>query len=238
MRSITYFMLLPLVACSAGNAESGDAVVARGSGPVRTFPVSGFTAVELRAADDVDVRVGPGFSVRAEGAPEELDLMEIVRDGDTLKVGRRSGGSRWGGKGVKVFVTMPRLTAAAVDGAGDMTVDRVEGEEFVGAIAGSGSLTVSAIRVEKAELSIAGSGDLTGAGRVRRLEMSIAGSGDIDARQLSAAQAEVSIAGSGNALARVDGPAEVNIVGSGDAELGPGARCEVSKMGSGSARCG
>lgn len=238
MRPIAYLMLLPLVACSAGNAKSGDAVEARGSGPVRTFPVSGFTKVELRAADDVDVRVGPAFSVRAEGAPEELDLMEIVRDRDTLKIGRRSGGSRWGGKGVKVFVTMPRLTAAAVGGAGDMTVDRVEGDRFAGAIAGSGNLSVGAIRVEAAELSIAGSGDLTGAGRTKRLQMNIAGSGDIDARQLDASEAEVSIAGSGNARARVNGPAEVNIVGSGDAELGGGARCTTNKMGSGTARCG
>lgn len=239
MRRSGLLMLLPLTACSVGNAESGEAVEARGSGPSRTFEAAGFTGVELRGADDVEVRVGPAFSVRAQGPSDELDRLEIRRDGDTLRVGRKKSMTGWGkSEGVTVFVTMPRIAEAAVAGSGDMRVDRVEGRSFSGAVAGSGNLSLGALAVEDAELSIAGSGDLTGAGRARRLEMNIAGSGDIDARQLRAERAEVSIAGSGNARAQVNGPAEVNIVGSGDADLGPGARCEVNKMGSGGARCG
>lgn len=237
MRPFAFAMILPLIACSPGNAESGDAVEARGSGPSRTFDVADFTGVELRGADDVDVRVGPAFSVRAQGPSDELDKLDIRRDGETLKVGRKR--SSWGrSEGVKVFVTMPRIASAAVAGSGDMAVDRIEGRRFNGAVAGSGNLSLGTVGVDEAELSIAGSGDLTGAGRARRLEMNIAGSGDIDARGLTAAEAAVSIAGSGNARARVNGPAQVNIVGSGDAELGPGARCTTSKMGSGEARCG
>lgn len=238
MRLSGMLMSLPLIACSAGNAESGEAAEARGKGPSRSFEATGFSGVELRGGDDVDVRVGPAFSVRAQGPSEELDKLEIVRDGDMLRVGRKRG-FNWGkSESVKVFVTMPRIAAASVAGSGDMVVDRVEGERFSGAIAGSGNLSLASIAVKDAELSIAGSGDLTGAGRAARLEMNIAGSGDIDARQLTADRAEVSIAGSGNARAQVNGPAEVDIVGSGDVDLGSGARCDVSKMGSGEVHCG
>lgn len=239
MRALGLLVLLPLVACSGLKAESGDAVEPRGKGPQRVFDVSGFTAVELRGADDVDVRVGPAFSVRAQGPSEELNRLEIVREGDTLRVGRKRDMKFWGkSEGVKVFVTLPRLTAAAVAGSGDLAVDRVEGERFDGDLAGSGNLSVGEMRVDEARLSIAGSGDVTGAGAAKRLRMDIAGSGDIDARQLTANEARISIAGSGNAKATVNGPAKIDMMGAGNVELGGSPQCSTNKMGSGEVRCG
>jgi hypothetical protein len=240
MRPLSLLLALPIMACSAGNAASGETVEARGTGPSRDYDVAGFTQVDLRGSDDVDVRVGPAFSVRAQGPGDELDKLQIDRSGDTLRIGRKKNfGMSWNsGPGVKVFVTMPRLSGAAVSGSGDMTVDRVEGERFAGEVAGSGSLSIGAIRVGDAALSVAGSGDVIGAGSAGTLRMEIAGSGDIDARQLTAAQARVSIAGSGNARATVNGPAKISIAGSGDVELGGSPRCSTSTVGSGEVRCG
>ncbi|PAX07903.1 head GIN domain-containing protein [Sphingomonas lenta] len=239
MRILGLLVMLPLIACSAGKAESGEAAEARGRGPTRDYDVSGFTAVNLRGADDVEVRVGPGFSVRAQGPEEELDRLEIVRDGDTLQVGRKRGsGWNWGkSEGVTVFVTMPSIAAVGLAGSGDLAVDRVDGERFKASLAGSGNLSLGALRVEDAELSLAGSGDLTGAGVARRLAVKLAGSGDVDARQLTASEAVVSLAGSGDVRATVNGPVNVNLVGSGDVELGGDARCTISKRGSGEVRC-
>lgn len=242
MRVLVALLMSSLAACSAGSAETGETIEARGAGPSRDYDVSGFTRVALRGSDDVDVRVGPGFAVRAQGPAEQLDRLEIVRDGDVLKIGRKRGSDwSWGksdSEAVKVFVTLPRLSGAAVAGSGNMAVDRVEGDRFKGAIAGSGNLSLAALRVEEAELSVAGSGDLTGAGMARRLSMEIAGSGDIDARQVTAAEARISIAGSGDARAIVNGPAKVSIAGSGDVVLGGSPRCTTSRVGSGEVRCG
>lgn len=242
MRILVAAALLPLAACGSvtGDRMSGNAVPPSGGGGERTFAVADFNGVSLRGSDDVEVRTGAAFAVRATGPSEELDKLEIVRDGDMLKIGRKpSSGWNWGGvrgSPVRVFVTMPRLANASVAGSGDMRVDKVEGD-FDGSIAGSGNLTVADLRGGNAKLSIAGSGDLNVAGQVQRLDGSIAGSGDIDAGNLNASSASVSIAGSGNVRARVNGQASVSIVGSGDAELGPNARCSVNKMGSGEARC-
>lgn len=240
MRGLWVLAVLPLIACSAGNAESGETVEPRGAGPSRDYDVAGFTAVSLRGSDDVQVRVGPTFSVRAQGPEEVLDRLEIRRDGDTLLVGRkRDAGGWWGGsEGATVFVTMPSIAAATVAGSGDMAVDRAAGPRFRAAVAGSGNLSFGDLRVEDAELSLAGSGDLTGAGTARRLAVKLAGSGDVDARQLTASEANVSLAGSGDVRATVNGPVNVNLVGSGDVELGGAARCTISKRGSGEVRCG
>lgn len=229
---------LPLAACNFASGMSGDVVQPSGSGSTRNFDVAGFTGVSLRGADDVEVKTGPAFKVTAEGDSALLDRLEIRKDGDTLRIGRKDGDWKWGGdKGAKITVTLPQLTSASVAGSGDMTVDRAQGN-FNGSIAGSGNLSIAQLTGGNADLSIAGSGDLRiAAGQASEIDASIAGSGDIDAPALKAARGDLSIAGSGNIRAQVTGAADISIVGSGNVELTGGAKCSVSKMGSGNAHC-
>lgn len=235
-------LAVPTAACSFGWADDddkGSGVAASGTGDSRSYAVAGFDAIDLRGSDDVDVRVGAGFSVRAQGPSNELDRLRIERVGDTLKVGRRNG-TRFGwskGGHVKVSVTLPRLAGAGIAGSGSMAIDRVEGAKFDGEIAGSGDLTVAALQVERAQLSIAGSGSIRASGNAGTLDVDIAGSGDVDAPGLRARSAKVSIAGSGDVTAAVAGDARIDLMGSGDVDLGPQARCTTSKMGSGTVRC-
>ena len=232
---------LPLVACSYGSDyDSKPGVAGSGTGTARSFAVADFTNVDLRGSDNVDVRVGTGFSVRAEGPSAELDKLKIEKDGDTLKVGRINGhGFHWGDhKDVTVFVTMPRIAEANIAGSGNMTVDRVDGQSFAGNTAGSGNLEVAALNVQDGKFAIAGSGNIKARGSARHLKMDVAGSGDVDAAGVKAEEANVSIAGSGAARANVTGPAKVSVMGSGDVDLGSGAKCTTSKMGSGNIHCG
>ena len=240
MRILALIVALPLAACSFDSDASNPGVAGSGSGTTRNFAVSDFTGLSLRGSDDVDVRVGTGFSVRAEGSSTELDKLKIERVGDTLRIGRKNrNGFSWGdSEDVKVFVTMPRIAAAGIAGSGDMTIDRVEGQRFDGDTAGSGSLTVAMIGVREAKLSIAGSGDMALKGTAERLTVDIAGSGDVDAAGVKAKGASVSVMGSGGVRADVTGAATVSMMGSGDVDLGKGAKCAISKMGSGAVKCG
>lgn len=242
MNYLALLAALPLMACNvaAGAGESETGVPGSGSGNARSYAIADFSSVSLRGSDDVDVRVGSAFSVRAEGPSEQLDRLVIDKRGDTLRIGRKSeSGINWSrGEKVRVYVTMPRITGASVAGSGDLAVDRAEGTAFSASTAGSGDLKVATLAVESATLSVAGSGTVSAAGTAGAIDANIAGSGDIDARGLTAKSAKVSIAGSGNVTAIVDGNASVSIVGSGDVNLGPKAQCSTSKMGSGSVTCG
>lgn len=241
MRLLCLFAAVPLAACSYTSDAAPPAVAGSGSGTTRSFAAADFTGVTLRGSDDVDVRVATGFSVRAEGPSAELDKLEIVRVGDTLRIGRKKNlaGFSWGSHdGVKVFVTMPRIVAALVAGSGNMAIDRVDGQRFDGETAGSGNLAIAALRVPQARLSLAGSGNITASGKVDRLTADLAGSGNLSANGLKAAAATVSLAGSGDVRADVTGPADVSMVGSGTVDLGRGAHCKTSRIGSGEIRCG
>jgi hypothetical protein len=236
MRILPLLAVLPLAACSV-SSDAAPPV----AGTTRSFAIRDFSAVSLRGSDNVEVRVGSAFSVRATGPSAELDLLEITRVGDTLRIGRKNRSSGWGGgshQNVTVFVTMPRIAAAEVAGSGNMAVDRVEGQSFDGSAAGSGNLAIATLRVPRAKLSIAGSGDIAATGSVARLTVDLAGSGNVRASGLTARAASISLAGSGNVRADVTGPADVSMVGSGDVDLGRGAQCKVSKMGSGDVHCG
>lgn len=240
MRILPLLVALPLAACSVQSDASPSAV--SGSGATRSFAITDFTGVALRGSDNVEVRVGSGFSVRAQGPSTELDQLEITRVGDTLRIGRKNhSGFTWGSEphhGVTVFVTMPRIVAATLAGSGNMAIDRVTGQSFDGDSAGSGNLAIGTLSVPQAKLSIAGSGDIAARGTVERLTLSVAGSGNISARGLKARAASVSVAGSGDVAADVSGTARVSIVGSGNVDLGRGAHCTTTKIGSGDVLCG
>lgn len=240
MRILPLGLLIPLAACGMGGSDDDDraGIPANGSGGTRSYAVADFTTVEQRGPDDVDVRVGSGFSVRAEGEPDVLDRVKIIHDGKRLRITRVRSGFSWRSGAAKIYVTMPRIEAASLAGAGDIAIDRIDGAAFVGDIAGAGSLSLGRVAVESLRLSIAGSGNVAAAGEARSFSVSIAGSGDVDAAKLRAATANVKIAGSGSVRAAVDGDAKVSIMGAGDVDLGPKARCDVEKMGAGEVRCG
>ncbi|MDQ2877575.1 MAG: DUF2807 domain-containing protein [Pseudomonadota bacterium] len=245
MHVLALLAAVPLAACSFHTADhdSAPGIKGQGAGTARTCQVAGFSGVSLRGSDDVDVRTGTGFSVRAEGPAAELDKLKIVKEGDTLRVGRIDGtGIHWGstrdaGK-VTIYVTMPRITAANIAGSGDMSVDTADGASFTSDNAGSGALTIGTLTVDNAAFSLAGSGDVTVKGSAKHLKVVVAGSGNLDGSALKADNADVSVAGSGDVKAAVSGPASVSVLGSGDVDLGAAAKCSISKLGSGSVRCG
>jgi Putative auto-transporter adhesin, head GIN domain len=236
MKILALLAILPLTACSSETsaAPSGPSVN-------RSYALDGFSAVKATGPDDVDIRVGSGFSIRAEGDAKLLDKLEIVKNGDTLEVRRKSNsGFSWGGssdKGIKIYITMPRITAATETGSGNLSVDHVDGDAFKASATGSGDLSIGTLNVQTATLSLTGSGNLSSGGTAKVGDLSITGSGDIEAPKLTLNQASVSVMGSGSVSAAVAGTADVNVMGSGDVTLTGGAKCTTHKMGSGEVSC-
>ncbi len=239
MRVSALALLLPLAACGVWSGDDDvPGVAGTGSGNERRYAVADFSSIDQRGPDDVDVRVGTGFSVRAEGDDEVLSRVKIAKDGNRLLITREGSGINWKSGSAKIYVTMPRIEAARLAGSGDIAIDRIEGAAFDGSIAGSGAMKLGRVGVDRLELSIAGSGSAQASGEADALAVNIAGSGDVEAAGLRATSADVNIAGAGNVRAVVNGPAKVAIMGAGDVDLGPQAKCDISKVGAGDVRCG
>jgi hypothetical protein len=226
-------------ACHAGgNAEEADARPTA----QRAFEVGAFDRIALSGSPDVIVAVGGAPSVRAEGDADLIERLEVVVENGRLKIGVRERSGRWFSfrhhSGVTLHVTVPSLAGAAIEGSGDIRIDRVQGTAFNGSIAGSGDLEIGALAVGEANFSVAGSGGIRGAGSAERATISVAGSGDIDLVRLEAGDATVSLAGSGDIGIRATRTAAIDLRGSGDINVAGPARCTISKAGSGDVRCG
>ncbi|MBB5711972.1 GIN domain-containing protein [Sphingomonas xinjiangensis] len=169
----------------------------------------------------------------AEGDPTALDKLDIrVVKGD-LRIARQKSGS---GGAARIHVVPPHISDATITGAGNLSVDRVDGDVDL-SIVGAGNLILRSMKANDAELSIAGAGDMRVAGSAQRLKASIAGSDDIDASGLSATSGAISITGTGSLRGQARGDATVEILGPGDVELTGGARCKTRAIGPGEARC-
>lgn len=217
--------------------DGGKAVELSGKRVARTYDLKGFTSVELMGPDDVEIRHGDAFSVRAEGDSAVLDALEFKLLGNELKVSRKSGFRIRDGGDVKILVTLPKLTAVSSMGPGDMTVDRGDGD-FSADLKGPGDIRVGSVSGGNLDLDVMGPGTITiSGGTAADLDASIMGPGDIDARGVTAAKADVSITGPGDVDATVKGPAKVSIMGPGSANIGGGAQCSVTRLGPGNANC-
>jgi hypothetical protein len=236
MRLIIAAALLPLAACGNIGGDDSPGIAATGTGTSRQWAVNDFNRVQLAGGDDVTVSVGGGFSVRAEGDSAALDRLKITRKDGQLSIGRRNGIFP-DHHAIRVYVTLPALSAASIVGSGNMSVDRIEGGTFTATSAGSGDLRLARLRVGEARLTIAGSGDIAAAGEAKRLEVKLAGSGTVAAPALVASEGAIEMAGSGDVRATIRGNADVRMMGSGSVDLGNDATCTVTKMGSGSVHC-
>ncbi len=237
MRHVPFVLsALALSACGfSANAQQGA-----GPRTAQTFDVGDFRAISAAGAHDVIVTTGGAPSVRAEGPQKGIERLDIRVEDGTLKIGtRKNATGSWSGNGGKivVYVTAPRVEAAALAGSGDLSIDRAESDSFKASLAGSGDLKIAALRAGDADFSLAGSGDMEVAGGVGSAKMSLAGSGGMKLGSLQARQAKMSIAGSGGIRANVTEAADVSVAGSGSVKLTGGARCAISKRGSGSVNC-
>lgn len=222
--------LTGLAACHA-NADATPADT-----ETRGFPVTGpIHAVDLRGSDDVHVVPGP-LSVRASGPRDVLDHLDIHVDNGRLVVQRR--GTTYSTRGAKVTVTVPAIDAAALDGSGELVIDRVAGQHFAGALGGSGDLTIGALTVAEAAFDIRGSGDVRATGQVRSLTVAASGSGDIELDKLRTDRATLAVHGSGGVSLGAAGTVTGASSGSGDVSVGGHPRCTIAKSGSGDVTCG
>ena len=240
MRLAVIGAMLVLGACTSAGGEEGESGEARSTGQ-RNFEVGAFESVSLDGGHDVVVTVGGAPSVRAEGDSEAIERLDIRVENGRLRIGQRREGWFSGRRhrgGVTIHVTAPSLNGAAIAGAGDLRIDRVQAQAFEAEIAGSGDIEIGTLQARRASFSIAGAGGIRASGTADETRVDIAGSGSVGLEQLRARRASVSIAGSGdvrlNATEEVDG----SILGSGDVSVTGGARCDISKMGSGNVRCG
>lgn len=162
-------------------------------------PVSGFHALSMGAAVDVEVVQDGTESLSIEGPAETLAKIETVVHEGTLEFRYKRDSRMHDPERVRAVVHARAMDAIAISGSGNVKSAALKADALTLSISGSGDMDIGRVTARQASLSISGSGHIEAAGSVDELKTRISGSGSIKAPKLETQRTDVSIAGSGNA---------------------------------------
>ncbi len=242
--SVRTAFIAPVLMCLAWLPLAGHASDTQGSGKqiIETRTLPEFQAISLRGSMDLEVRQGSQQSVQVSADDNLMSKVETVVEGTgsdaTLVVRWKQGQGwnwSWGTRStIKLMVVVPRLTALAANGSGDIRLEPFSTPTLKVSLSGSGDARLNGLTTDDLGISISGSGDVGGTGTATRVKISIAGSGDVRLAEMRADEVRVSIAGSGDASVQAQKALEVSIAGSGDVSYTGNAAVKSTVAGSGS----
>lgn len=203
-----------------------------------TRNLKGFTSIGFGIPGDLQVKIGPSFSVVLEGDKNDIEEVVTQVSGDKLQIKT----DRWSfhfKQKVNVYITMPEIEGLSVSGSGKATIadDIKEADALELSVSGSGKISTAGLVADQLECNISGSGNIyTGSGNVDRGEISISGSGSYSGESLEIDHLSVGISGSGNCTCRAGDSIEARVSGSGNVYYKGDPNVDARVSGSGHVR--
>jgi len=193
-------LTLGLAAC---DDEEEDAV--RGSGSVVTeeMAFADFTAVEAANAFAVDITQSDSFSVTIRVDDNILDLLDVSKDGDTLRIRLERGVSLRGDVTLEATITMPELDGLQLSGASDASVSgfRSSGQIDVrlsGASRLDGDLEAGSVKIDAS-----GASRVVVKGSATEMNIGASGASNLNLDDFVVDTAEVTLSGASEATVNV-----------------------------------
>ena len=224
-----HLILAAFLVSAASTASAAD----------RNFGVSGFDRIRVDGAYKVVLTVGAPPFARATGSMRALDPVDIIVEGRTLVVRTKSSAS-WGGYPgesagpVEVRVGTHELSAAFVNGAGSLSINKVRGLKFESSAQGAGAITIDQVEVDQFQLGLAGAASAKLAGTVGKLTATVRGSSSLDGEALVVKDAVVGAQGPAIVKLTATGTAKVDAIGVAAVTLTGKPSCIVTTKGSAS----
>jgi len=233
---VTLFLSAATLAAHAGPLSwlSGAEHV-QGNGKIvkQNREVGHFNALSIGVSGDVDIRLGNSEGVTVETDDNIQSAIETVVENGTLRIRALRNNIKLDTRTMKIVVQARTLDKLSIGGSGNVTADKLRGENLTIDVGGSGSINVGQLESESVAIALGGSGSLKAAGNTERLQISIGGSGRVQAGQLQACDAVVSIGGSGQATVWAKKSLNLSVAGSGDINYYGDPQISKSVMGSG-----
>lgn len=205
----------------------------------RNFGVSGFDRIRVDGDYKVVLTVGAPPFARASGSMRALDPVDIIVEGRTLVV-RTKSSAAWGGYPgesagpVEVTVGTHELSAAFVNGAGSLSINKVRGLKFEASAQGAGAITIDRVEVDQLQLGLAGAASAKLAGTAIKLTATVRGSSSLDGEALVVKDAVIGAQGPAIVRLTATGTAKVDAMGVAAVTLTGKPSCIVTTKGSAS----
>ncbi len=202
----------------------------------RSYTVTGYDRIRVEAPYAVTLATGKAPFARATGSPQALDAVRIEVQGRTLVVrqNRTSGmGSSPSGHGpVTIVLGTHDLTAAWLNGAGSLDIDRLKGLSASVEVTGAGALRIGDAAVDRLAVGLTGAASAQVAGRAAAVTAIVRGASRLDAAALTAKDATLAAEGPASISMAVTNSANLSAAGTGQISLTGNPACKQRVTGS------
>jgi hypothetical protein len=184
---------IALVGCGDIHSMFDSGLQGSGVSSKETRTAKDFTKVEAGGSAQIQITVGPSYSVAVEGDNNIVPLIETTVDGDKLVIHNKKSISPK--LDLVVKITMPHLDGVSLSGA---TTTQIEG-----------------VNEDKLQLDTSGASNVTIKGKAKNLDLSISGAGSVKADELETDYSKVEVSGAGNASVWADSHLDATAQGAG-----------------------
>jgi hypothetical protein len=213
-------------------AQSADAATA-----TRNYGVSGFDRIRLDGDYRVTVTNGVAPFAKASGDPRGLDMVSLKVEGRTLVI-RSNRSAGWGGYSgesagpVEIAIGTHELNALYLNGAGGLIVNQVDGLKFDIAAQGAGMISVERVDVDQLSIALAGASSARLGGRTGKTTAIVRGMSLLDAEAMTAKDAVIGAEGPAIVKLTATETAKVDAAGVGSITLSGRPSCILKTKGS------
>lgn len=196
-----------------GHGDDRDRIEGSGDRISQVRDVAGFDEIRVECAFDLEITVGPAFSVELTYDDNLIDLIRTDVRGGVLVLDCEEAFEA--DRSCRARIAMPALVGITVNGAADSEVRGLSGGAF--------------------EYKLRGAGQLELQGAVERLDIHLLGAGSIDAHDLIAEAVDVQLSGTGSVRVHATQRFDGQVSGCGSITYTgnpPRAREDVSGIGS------
>ncbi|HYG81922.1 MAG TPA: head GIN domain-containing protein [Pyrinomonadaceae bacterium] len=169
--------LLALVVLLGGCHWYGKGTSGSGKTKAEKRNLSGFKAVKVSGAYEVEIVAQKDAGVELEGDDNLLPLVRTEVNNGVLNIFNNESFST--SDAIRVRISVPQLDAISTSGASDIVVTNVKSDDFSVSTSGAGSLKIS--------------------GQARTLDLEISGAGSVDTKDLRAERVTVDSSGAAEA---------------------------------------
>ncbi len=191
----------------------------RGNGEIRTEDrsVSNFKNVDVSGAAKVYVSQGDPASVKIEGDDNLLQYMEVIQEGDKVRIRERPGYNLIPTGDLHVYVTAPIFSHIDASGACDIIgKTRVSNSEDLSLqVSGAGDIRME-LDAPRLTAKVSGSGSIDLKGQTRDVDLELTGAGHAHCYDLLAENTKVDISGAGSAEVYASVKLDAEVSGAGD----------------------
>ena len=237
MKQLFVLSALTVLSFSSCHDMFGKRIHGNGNIKTETRSVSHFNGIDVSGSIDVYVKTDSISSIKIEADENLLEYIQVISDGDMLRIHTENGFNLDPSGKIKVFVSASTFKNFDASGACNIHSENKINSPDVINIGASGSCDVNLeVNTPKVVADLSGACNVELKGETKDFSVEGSGSNGIKTMGLMADNVDVDISGSGDADVYASSKLDIHISGSGDVQYKGNPQVSQSISGSGSVK--